>query len=67
MAMTMKAQEVKISFVQNCQIVREVERDISRREQQQREEQTLINEVGLCVVIDCHLFFCSRKYIWQRF
>ena len=47
MAMTMKAQEVKISFVQNCQIVREVERDISRREQQQREEQTLINEVGL--------------------
>ena len=65
MAMTMKAQEVKISFVQNCQIVREVERDISRREQQQREEQTLIDEVALC--IDCHLFFCSRKYIWQCF
>ena len=63
----MKAQEVKISFVQNCQIVREVERDISRREQQQREEQTLIDEVGLCIVIDCHIFFLSRKYIWQRF
>ena len=30
------------------QIVREVERDILRREEQKREEQTLIDEVKFC-------------------
>ena len=31
------------------QIVREVERDILRREEQKREEQTLIDEVKFCI------------------
>ena len=34
------------------QIVREVERDIMRREEQKREEQTLIDEVKLCIGLD---------------
>ena len=34
------------------QIVREVERDILRREEQKREEQTLIDQVKLCIGLD---------------
>ena len=34
------------------QIVREVERDILRREEQKREEQTLIDEVQLCIGLE---------------
>ena len=49
-----EAQEVNtilgfvFEIVDLVQIVREVERDILRREQQQREEQALIDEVTIC-------------------
>ena len=49
-----EAQEVNtilgflFEIVDLVQIVREVERDILRREQQQREEQALIDEVKIC-------------------